>query len=91
MADTTNNLGASKASLPSDVLHHQSLPSTNVFTSAPFKTKSKNKQQSAVTNQINDSHAQEQFDTKTFIPDNEYEQQGYSNLSFNETISDGDF
>ncbi|CAF3891166.1 unnamed protein product [Rotaria sordida] len=85
-------------SFASNVLNNQS---TDVFTNAPFKTKSKSKQRSIVTNseissnsQLIDINVQEQLNKKLnpnkkpMIIDIDPEQYGYSNLSFNDTITD---
>ncbi|UJR14938.1 hypothetical protein I4U23_001919 [Adineta vaga] len=71
----------------------KSSPSTNVFTNAPFKTKSKNKHRLLSSNSINPTSPNKDEDSNmmTRIADIDPEQQGYSNLSFNDTTNDDYF
>ena len=59
---------------PSD----KSLPTSNVFTAAPFKSKAKNKQRPITPNKDDDINKNP-------------ERQGYSNLSFNDAVQDNYF
>ncbi|CAF0888513.1 unnamed protein product [Adineta steineri] len=96
--DATNNIGTSKGKLShsESFSSETSSPTTNVFTNAPFKTKSKSKQRSLATN-INStspllsSNKSPTEQTKNTITDANNQQRGYSNLSFNDAIVDDYF
>ena len=79
--DTTNHSAASIIKLPPS---ESSSSSTNVFTNAPFKTKSKNKQRSTASNNISDG-------SQNMLDDDQSQQHGYSNLSFHDTVVDDYF
>ncbi|CAF1519427.1 unnamed protein product [Rotaria sp. Silwood1] len=107
--DSNNSLR--KISCPetsiSNVVNNQSSLSTDVFTNAPFKTKSKCKQQSTMINKINtlpssnsqliDFNIQEQINKnsnpskKIITTEIDSEQYGYSNLSSKDSIIDEHF
>ncbi|CAF1051524.1 unnamed protein product [Adineta ricciae] len=80
MNDVTSLLSTSMSKLPHSEAFpsDKSLSSSNVFTAAPFKAKSKNKQRPITPNKDDDMN-------------NNPEQQGYSNLSFTDAVQDNYF